>query len=64
METFLPKSSLEFGGGSFWGLISPSTTLTKPLISLIETAVSTFYKKILNSGGTARQQNAGIYVKH
>jgi hypothetical protein len=64
METFLPKSSLEFGGGSFWGLSSPSKTLTKPLISLIETAVSTFYKKILNSGGTEWQQNAGRYSKH
>jgi hypothetical protein len=64
METFLTKSSLEFESGSFLGLISPSLTLAKLLISLIETAVSTFYKKILNSGGTEWQQNTGRYLKH
>jgi hypothetical protein len=34
------------------------------LSDLHETAVSTFYKKILNSGGTTRQQNAERHLNH
>jgi hypothetical protein len=64
MGIFLPKSSLDFGSGSFQGSKSPSTTCSKSLISLVEVHVSIFYKKILNSGGAARRQNAGLNLNH
>ncbi len=38
--------------------------LHQTLISLVEVHVSIFYKKILNSAGTLREENAWRHLKH